>query len=285
MTLPFPAPSPLALRLFGPFEVRINGVPLPRLRSRKGQSLLALLVLRQGSEVERDWLAGLLWPEGSTSQGLAMLRRDLTDLRRALGAEAGRLRSPTQHSLCLELAGASVDVAAFDALLARGDPPSLEQAAALYRGALLEGWTEEWLFQERQSREEAYLRALERLAAAALARGDPGAAEGYLRRAVAVDPLQETAQRALMQALAASGNYAAAILAYRELRLLLHREVNAEPDAATMALFQHLRNEAREKAAAGKVKGPPATRGPLEPGTTPGLRPEPPLRRSRETVP
>src|SRR2546426_1154014 len=150
MTLPFPAASPLALRLFGPFEVRLNGVPLPRLRSRKGQSLLALLVLRQGSEVERDWLAGLLWPEGSTSQ----------------------------------------------------------------------------------------VRALERLAAAAMARGDPGTAEGYLRRAVAVDPLQETAQRARMQALAAGGNYAAALLAYRELRLLLHRELNAEPDAATAALFQ-----------------------------------------------
>jgi predicted ATPase/DNA-binding SARP family transcriptional activator len=285
MTLPFPAASPLAIRLFGPFEVRMNGVPLPRLRSRKGQSLLALLVLRQGSEVERDWLAGLLWPEGSTSQGLAMLRRDLTDLRRALGAEGGRLRSPTQHSLCLELAGASVDVAAFDALMARGDPPSLEQAAALYRGPLLEGWTEEWVFQERQSREQAYLRALERLAAAAMARGDPGTAECYLRRAVAVDPLQETAQRARMQALAAGGNYAAAMLAYRELRLLLHRELNAEPDAATTVLFQQLRAAAREEAAAGKVKGPPATLDSLERGITPRLRPQSPLRRSLEAVP
>jgi hypothetical protein len=36
-----------------------------------------------------------------------------------------------------------VDVVAFDGLIARGDLPSLEQAAALYRGALLEGWTEE----------------------------------------------------------------------------------------------------------------------------------------------
>jgi predicted ATPase/class 3 adenylate cyclase len=68
---------------------------------------------------------------------------------------------------------------------------------------------------------------------------------------VAVDPLRESAQRALMQALAAGGNYAAALLTYRELRLLLHRELNAQPDPETQALFEQLRAEARDKAAPG----------------------------------
>jgi DNA-binding SARP family transcriptional activator len=141
MLAPDPAVPLLTICLFGPFEVRVNGRPLPRLRSRKGQSLLALLTLRHGCEVERAWLVGLLWPECATSQGLATLRRDLTDLRRALGPAAERLRSPTPHSLCLELAGTEVDVMAFDAAIARGDAPSLEQAVALRapaqrRGAL-----------------------------------------------------------------------------------------------------------------------------------------------------
>ena len=48
--------SPLAIHLFGPFEVRLHGSPLPRLRSRKGQWLLAVLTLRAGCDVERDWL-------------------------------------------------------------------------------------------------------------------------------------------------------------------------------------------------------------------------------------
>ena len=38
----------------------LNGAPLGRLRSRKEQSLLALLTLRYGREVERAWLAGML---------------------------------------------------------------------------------------------------------------------------------------------------------------------------------------------------------------------------------
>jgi predicted ATPase/DNA-binding SARP family transcriptional activator len=238
----------LEIRLFGPFNVTVGGEALPPLRSRKGQWLLALLTLRAGREVERSWLAGTLWPDHSESQALSSLRRSLTDLRTALGAEAGRLRSPTPHSLLLELQGAHADVVEFDA--AAGNPDTLERAVGSYGGPLLEGCTEEWVFQERQAREESFLRALEELAAAAMARGEPQAAERSLRRAAATDPLRETAQRALMRALAANGNYAAALLTYRELRQRLYEELNAEPDAETTAVFQELREEASRKAAA-----------------------------------
>jgi class 3 adenylate cyclase/DNA-binding SARP family transcriptional activator len=258
------AASPLILCLFGPFEVRVNGVPLPRLRSRKGYWLLVLLTLRAGAEIERAWLAGMLWPDSSEAQALGSLRMSLADLRQALGVEAGRLRSPTPHTLCLDLSGAEADVLAFDAAIARGDVPSLERSVALYRGPLLEGCGEEWAFQERQVREQAYLQALETLAANAIARGDPGAAERHLRLAVAVDPLRESAQRTLMQALAADGNYAAAMLTYRELRLLLHRELNAEPAPETKVLFQQIRAEARHRATTcgAGTPPPPSTLGP-----------------------
>src|SRR5262249_41988109 len=46
-------------------------------------------------------------------------------------------------------------------------------------------------------------------------------------------------------------NYAGAVEAYRELRLLLHRELNAEPDPETKALFAQIRTEARERATLG----------------------------------
>src|SRR5262249_52312318 len=96
-----------------------------------------------------------------------------------------------------------------------------------------------------------YLEALESLAAAARVGGDLRGAERHLRRAMAVDPLRESVQRALLEALAASGNYAAVIQSYRELRERLHRELNAEPDPETKALFQQLRSEARGKALLG----------------------------------
>lgn len=245
--MPDDAVPPLSVRLFGPFEVRVSGQPLPHLSFRKSQSVLALLALRPGREAERDWLAGLLWPDRSQASALHSLRNCLTDLRRALRAEAGRLRSPTPHTLTLELAGSFVDVLAFDVALARDEPGSLEEALSLYRGSLLEGCTEAWVFQERQAREQTYLAARETLAAHARAGGDAAAAERHLRAAVAADPLRESAQRSLMELLAAEGSYAAALMAYRELRLRLHGELNAEPDPETQSLFRRLQTEARQR--------------------------------------
>ena len=245
MTTPNPANSPLIFYLFGPFSVRLNGIPLPQLRSRKGHWLLALLILRCPAEVERSWLAGTLWPDSGEATALGNLRMSLKDLRRALGPEKSRLRSPTPHTLSLDLEGAAVNVTAFDAAMARGDPASLEEAMALYRGPLLEGWDEEWVFPARESREQGYLTALETLAIQALGTGEPAVAERYLRRLIAVNPLQETAHRRLMEAQAAERNYAAATQIYRDLRLLLHRELNAAPAPETTALYQQIREAAR----------------------------------------
>lgn len=235
------------LRLFGSFELRCHGELLPPLRSRGGKSLLALLALRCGQPVERAWLAGTLWPESSGPLSHRSLRSSLVKVRRWLGGHAVRLVSPTPRTLGLDLTDAEVDVLAFDVAIARGDSHSLAEAVDLHRGPLLEGCNQLWVFQERRAREQAYLAALERLASLALAEDDLGAAERHLRRAIAADPLRETAPRALMQILAAGGNYAAALQVYRELRLLLHRELNAEPDAETQALFAQIRSDARRR--------------------------------------
>ena len=60
------------------------------------------------------------------------------------------------------------------------------------------------LKKERRLREQRYLTALEKLAAVAREHGNAAEAERLLRLAVAADPLRESAQRALMQALASA---------------------------------------------------------------------------------
>jgi predicted ATPase/DNA-binding SARP family transcriptional activator len=239
----------LCFRLFGPVEIRCHGALLPRLRSRKEPLLLALLALNAGREVDRHWLAGTLWPEGTEPAALANLRNSLKDLRRALGGAADLLRTPKPRVLLLSPDDVDSDVAALDALLLRGDPEALEEATALYRGPLLDGYNDAWVLQERERREQAFLAALESLAERALRAGDAATAERHLRRVVSVDPLRESAQRALMRALATGGNHAAAFQAYRELRLLLHREINAQPDPESEALFRQLQTEVTHRRA------------------------------------
>ncbi len=252
--------SSLEIRLLGPFEVRIDGKPLAPLRARKEHWLLALLALRLDQPVERDWLAGTLWPESAQHQALYNLRENLANLRRTLGPEAQRIASPSRQTLFLDLKDVVVDLAAFDAAIAHGGPQDLEQAVALYRGPLLEGWTEEWMLMARQQRERSYLNALESLAEQALAASDLEKTTDYLRRLITTDPLRESARRALMRALAATGNYAAAVQVYRELRLLLHQEYRTEAAPETTALFEQIRAEARFHAppAPARTLHPPA---------------------------
>lgn len=248
MTATHLEPASLTLRLLGPFEARVQGAALPPLRTRKDAWLLALLALHEGRPLDRAWLAGLLWCRSDESAAFANLRKSLKSLRRALGSEASRLLAPTPRSLALDLAAADVDLLAFDAAVARSDTASLETAVTFYRGPLLDGCVEAWVLPERARREEAYLGTLERLADRAGQARKWSTAEGYLRRAVAVNPLRESAQRALMHALARGGNYAAALHTYRELRLRLYRELHAEPDPETTALFDAIRDEASRKA-------------------------------------
>src|SRR5712691_10511374 len=111
------ASHPLTILLLGPMQVLVHGRPLPHLRSRKAFWLLALLTLRDGRPVEREWLAGTLWPEVTQERSATNLRVVLSELRRALGSERGRLQSPGRHTLALDLTGADVDLRTFDAAL------------------------------------------------------------------------------------------------------------------------------------------------------------------------
>src|SRR5262252_2299634 len=113
----------LEIRLFGTFDVRLKERPLPPLRYRKEKWLLALLALRHDHDLARDWLAATFWPDNEESQGLFYLRKALSNLRNALGDEAGRLRSPTSRLVRLDLSGAFSDVHAFDAAIQEGMRP------------------------------------------------------------------------------------------------------------------------------------------------------------------
>src|SRR5207244_5438785 len=123
---------PLTIHLFGPLRVLIHGAPMPPVRSRSIEWLLALLALRHGRAVERAWLAGTLWPDSTDEQARHNLRDALLHLRKALGPESGRIQSSTRDTLTLALEGAGVDVVQFEAAMKAGDDASLQRAIALY---------------------------------------------------------------------------------------------------------------------------------------------------------
>lgn len=235
----------LSIKLFGPIQVLVGDRPIQPPRSRKVLWLLALLTLRVRNPVERDWLASMLWPDSDRTRALANLRTTLSELRAALGPEGERLLGPSRHTVQLRLDGAVVDVLDFDRCMASGRRSDLEQAVTLYNGPFLEGSNEEWAAQERGSREQDCLRALQTLGETSLAGGDTEAAINWFQRAIKLDPWSDAPQRGLMEAHAKAGNINEALATYRAFEDRLRSESASRPDERTSTLYAELRAKAR----------------------------------------
>ena len=125
----------------------------------------------------------------------------------------------------------------------------LEEALALCTGELLAGLEEEWVYEYRDAHRDVVSRLLERIAAQAESHGDLGTAIAYTRKRVALDPLAEDAQRALIVRLAAAGDRPGALVAYARLRDRLRRELGISPSQQTRDHVLRI----REDAAAGEA--------------------------------
>jgi DNA-binding SARP family transcriptional activator len=86
----------LDVRLFGPFQVTLDGEPITGFRSDKVRALLAYLCTETTGPHRREKLAGMLWPDWPESAARANLRRALTDLRSAIRHAANDRVQPSQ---------------------------------------------------------------------------------------------------------------------------------------------------------------------------------------------
>jgi DNA-binding SARP family transcriptional activator len=236
----------LRIRLLGGLDLRQDEVALPPLGSARAESLLAFLLLHQEAPQPRQHLAFLLWPDSSEGQARTNLRHLLHVLRRAL-LEPDRFLEVTPRTLRWRPdAPCWLDVAAFDAAVARserepgGSEAALSEAVELYAGDLLQGSYDEWLAEERERLRQRYLQALERLVELLEARGDLPAATRRAERLLREDPLREPTYQALMRLHDARGDRARALRVYHACAATLARELGVEPSAATRRAYASL---------------------------------------------
>lgn len=257
----------IAVGLLGPFEVKIDGECVTKFEYAKVRALLAYLVMESHRPQTRATLATLLWPDQPDRAARSSLSQALTTLRHALGdktADRPVLLTGTDTVQIDPAAAIEVDVAQFLSLLRASDAHAsehrswrtctpcadrLRQALALYRGNFLADFFipdsavfEEWTALHREHLRQRALSALERLAEWAQWRGLYSEAIDYVRRQIALEPLLEVNQRALLRLLALNGEVTAMLLHYRQLERLLAQELGSAPEAATTALFDQIRH-------------------------------------------
>jgi DNA-binding SARP family transcriptional activator len=246
------------LTLLGGCQARlVDGAPLA-FPTRKTQALLAYLAAHPGQAHPRDRLAALLWGERGEEQARDSLRHTLVALRRAL--PAGLVAEG--RTLALDPAAVEVDVVELVAHAATGTRPALEAAAALYRGDFLDGLDlrepafEEWLRGERGRLRELAVDVLGRLLALQRDAGDVEEAIQSSLRLLGLDPVQESAHRALMRLYVQHGRRGAALRQYQTCVAMLRRELGTAPEPDTRALYLQLLQQEPERTEAEMTPAP-----------------------------
>ncbi|HLV89775.1 MAG TPA: AAA family ATPase [Acidimicrobiia bacterium] len=246
----------LTVNLLGAPEALSDGVPI-RVDTNKAIALLAYLVVERTAR--RDTLAALLWAESSQERARATLRRTLSALRTAVGADilqadrstvalSGTVRSDYGELLDELSATAGHDHDTGE--VCGRCVPHLERASALYRGDFLQGFGvrsapefEDWSRSIGQSLRIRMGNVFERLASAHAAAGDYAAATTAAARWIDLDPLHEPAYRLLMLLRAWAGDRSGAIDAYRECVSVLDRELAVPPLEETTELYEAILDE------------------------------------------
>ncbi len=235
----------LVVRVLGGLALELDDRPLVPPRRRPARALLGWLALHPGMHA-RSTVAGRLWPYVLDTSARTSLRTALTALRGVIGEEADRLLLATREQVGLADPAVWVDSREFERLRGQG---RLEEALELCRGELLAGLDDDWILAARDAQRAAEGELLGTLAAAAADNGDHAAAVSLARRRVALDPLDEAAQRDFMELLAAAGDRAGALAGYRRFAENLRRELGVPPSPPTRALAAELRSGAPSAAA------------------------------------
>jgi len=256
----------LEISLLGGFQLRRDDQPLPPIPSRSARSLMAFLVINRDRAHTRDLIIGTFWPDMAESRGRRRLSQALWQIRTTVGEED-----------CLITPGDSVrfnpdtdfwfDVDEFEWTIEQPSPKTgdgrakeaelLQHAIALYRGELLAGFYDDWLFPDQERLRQCFLVALDRLTDLAMVRGDYDTALSLARSTVQHAPLREEAHRKVMRISVLLGRHTDAIRQFDRCRAILASDLGADPSPETIDLYEEIISD-RESSPTRPVASPHA---------------------------
>ncbi len=232
----------LEFRILGPLEVIRDDGPAA-LGGPRQRSTLALLLLEANRVVPIDRLADELYAGRPPVTAVTQVQRQVSDLRKLLGADVIETRPP---GYLLRVDEDQFDLARFERLTAaaergRGAEAAtlLGEALALWRGPALADLEYEPFAHSAVARlEELRLAALEMRIELDLELGRHANTVAELEALVAAHPLRERLRALQMLALYRAGRQADALNAYRETRQVLVEEIGIEPSPQLQELHR-----------------------------------------------
>ena len=269
----------IAVRVLGPMEVTVNGVPV-NVGGPRHRCVLARLIAAHGEVVPAGRLIEDLYAGDPPPGAHAAVQSYVSRLRRALEpgraawARAGVLvASPPGYAV--RLGDGTVDAWSFEEEVRQAagldDPAAvharLSAALACWHGGAFEEFSGlPWADLEASRLEERRLAAMEARADTALRLGRAAQAVADLEWLTTEHPLREEGWRLLALALYQSGRQGDALAALRRVREMLAEELGVDPGPALRDLERDIL--AQEPRLSAQANGPgAAVHGPGAPGT------------------
>ncbi len=263
--------------MLGPLEAWEDGTPLS-LGPPARRAVLALLLMDPGVLVRRDTIIDVLWGDSPPRTAVGLVQAHVSRIRRLLnshnrfGGNEGVIDS-VRGAYRLSLSRKEVDLLVFRDLAARaaaaragGDDVTAvecyEHAVGLWRGEPLADVDVLCGHPGITALRQELAGVLLRYAEVACALGQYDRVLPRLQALADAEPLNEPAHARLMIALAGSGQQAAAIRVYEDVRSRLDRELGLYPgeelaEAYVRVLRQDIRAGNRGRAPARRQRFPP----------------------------
>src|SRR5262245_25059293 len=221
----------LTIKLFGDFSVCDHRGNTLAIGNRRTQALIAWLALHPTDITPlRDFALQFGQDDAFT------LARDLRYAMRFIASDA---LIGEGESLRLNREAVEVDTVRFDVLVAAPGVNAVREAAELYRGPLLMGFSsgiigfDEWVAEQRLRYWRTALTTLGKLLAAQVKAGWWESAVETASRLLSLDPTQEVVHRTLMRLQLEQGRPDSALRRYQECADILRREFQREPSPET----------------------------------------------------
>ena len=240
--------GPLRIRALGGATAEFGDMALTATDWGYAKPRELMFLLACSPPMTKDQIAAALWPDLSRQQLGNALHTALRELRRALGDPGWVVYADRQYRFDRSRPY-ECDVTTFEDALAaarRARPaesalPDLQRAIAAYGGDFLDGMAVgEWALVRRDELRRTFESVLLATGQLQTAAGRHAAAAAAFRRAVAHEPLNESAHRELMSSWARLGETARAVRHYEQLVMLLRDQVGVPPAAETTALYRGL---------------------------------------------
>ena len=220
----------MRIDLLGGFRVitDVGTVAARGWRHRRAAELVKLLALAPGHHLHREQVMDLLWPDLGADAAAANLRKAVHFARRALGSDAAIGVDGEMVALWPD-ADVVVDAIEFERhaqhALRTGDPAACAGVADTYGGELLpEDRYAVWAHEPREQLRLRYIDVLQ------------GAQQWA--RLLDVDPANEQAHQALMEAALEAGNRREVVLCFERLRARLRLDLGLGPDTRSIGLYE-----------------------------------------------